>query len=261
MNWRTEVINDTRFKEQLDRLPEGTDILYAETKIALQASLLLGGYHFGAIAYPMLAGSASLERVINERKPAVIVTPAFRALNSLAERRAKNFEPRRHGFLLEVVDRIQVRTDPPRSMREFYLLIDNPGPVLVLRAVVKGAPISRIISEKDVHVPAGFSGWMRALSDLPPGSTHITFSLPYRDVWILGMAAEPPRPHVRWPWLSGLHINYHFRGRPESTSVMLKFSAGSVLAEWGAEELEAYVDKGESVLSDDGGLVFLRTRF
>jgi len=259
MNWRTEVINDALLERQLRQLPEHSTIVYAESGIGLQASLLKGGGHFGALVYPMLAHTQSLDRLIAQRKPSAIVVPAPAALNSLAENRAKILLPRRHGLYFGIVDRIRI-LDSGSPGSDIYLLVDNPGKPFALPVTVIDSQRGETVLGREIPIPSG-KQWLRILTGLPSSGWVATFVPPRNAAWIMGMAKEPPDALVNWPWRSNLKVTYHFSGDPETKLASLDFSAKGLLEDYGADSLLPYVNKTAPVLSDDSGLVFLRTSF
>lgn len=260
INWRTEVIHDNLVAWNLNQLPEGSNILYGETRIALQALLPLGGYRFGAVVYPMIGDGAGLDRLVDERRPPVIVVPNYGALNSIAMERAKSFEPRRHGFHFGTVDELRVSASRVKPITDLYLLVDNPGEALDIPFVAEAEGREPKAIRKTINVSAG-RRWLHVFSTSEGHLTKATFSLPEGGAWIIGVSGTAPFPHVDWPWASGLEIAYHFRGKPKDSVVNLDFSPAALLKTYKAEKLTSYVDDASPTLSDDSGLVFLRTSF
>jgi hypothetical protein len=108
-------------------------------------------------------------------------------------------------------------------------------------------------------IPGDFEGWVRVWDPGLEGAAEVGLALPHTWGWIEGIALAAPRPHVRWPWAGPVSVGYHRRaGKREA---WIRFSVSDLLAEHEALDLVRWVDPGAPVMSDDSGLVFLRTRF
>lgn len=255
MNWRTEVVDEPLVAAELKSFPEGATLLYAETNVALQASLLLGGDRMGAIAYPMLAGNPSLDALIQQRKPAAIVLPPEPKLNSLAQARYKWFLKRRQGLYSGVVSHFTISRNQGMPLDDLHLLVEGDAKPMHWEATdATGNTIARGKTGRTT-----VSAWMAL--DIPDTVETIHFNLPNANDWILGISACAPKHNVYWPWESGWAMTYGIRGKSPDNSVQLEFSAQSLLARVDADELRLYVDPQHPVQSDAGGLVFLRTNF
>jgi len=256
MNWRNEVLEEGDIRARLAAFPSESTLLYAETGVALQVSLLLDGYRLGALAYPMLAGTPSLDRLVSERKPVAIVTPGFTSLNSLAARHAKSFVHRRQGLYFPNVDRFVLRRGAGAPLGSLQVLTDSSEAGASLRWQSFDATGNPLGSVQVTPLPIG-KYWV-ALS-VPMAAGAVEFSLPDSHVWVIGISAGEPAPHVLWPWKAGWSLNYGFRGKDDSKSVSINFTPRALLEQVHAEELVSYVDSADPVLADDGGLVFLQT--
>lgn len=256
MNWRNEVVEDKPIRAQLAAFPPGTTLLYADTYIAMQAALLLDGYRLGALAYPMLAGTPSLDRLVSERKPAAIVTTGFTSLNSLAAQRAKSFVHRRQGLYFPSVDRFVLSRGAGLSLGGLQILTDSSEAGASLRWQPLDATGHPLGPAQVTPLPVGKS-WIAL--PVPVVAGAVQFFLPDSRAWVLGISAGAPAPHVLWPWKAGWSLNYGFRGKDDSKSVSINFTPRALLEQVHAEDLVPYVDSADPVLSDDGGLVFLRS--
>lgn len=256
MNWRNEVLEEELIRTQLTSFSSDTTLLYADTYLALQISLLLDGYRLGALAYPMLAGTPSLDRLVSERKPAAIVTPGFTSLNSLAAQRAKNFVHRRQGLYFPSVDRFALSRGAGSSLGGLQILTDSPDAGASLRWQPLDATGHSLGPAQVTPLPVGKS-WIAL--PVPVAAGAVQFFLPDSRAWVLGIGSGAPAPHVLWPWKAGWSLNYGFRGKDDSKSVSINFTPRALLEQVHAEELVPYVDSADPVLADDGGLVFLRT--
>lgn len=255
MNWRTEVIVEPLVAAELISFPEGTTLLYAETNVALQASLLLGADRLGAIAYPMLAGTPSLDMLIRQRHPVSIVVPPEPKLNSLAQARYKWFLKRRQGLFSGVVSHFTISRNQGMPLGDLHLLVEGNAEPLHWEATdATGKTIAR-----GKTAWSSESAWMAL--DISDAAEAVHFTLPDANGWILGISAGAPKHKVYWPWESGWAMTYGIRGKSPDKNVRLEFSAQSLLARVNAEELRLYVDPQHPVQSDAGGLVFLRTNF
>ncbi|MFZ6016092.1 MAG: hypothetical protein ACOYU0_00450 [Nitrospirota bacterium] len=258
MNWRTEVIRDEPLKSQHQRLSENTNILYVETDIALQASLLQGGYKFGVVAYPMIKNTISLDYILNKKKPEVMVMPNFRSLNSLSTNRIKNFKLRRHGFNFEATDYIVIESQEGKTMSSLYLFINNLSDNAILTMQVFSINHGTGFSESKISVQPNFKGWLKVL-DHPEGVKTVRIVLPEQNGWVEGVATEPPSAHIYWPWKSGAAIKYHMRNKPVHKVLEIQFTLERLLSEYDAVELGSVISEPVFVISDDSGLVFFRT--
>lgn len=256
MNWRNEVLEEKQIRARLAAFPPDATLIYAETGVALQISLLLDGYRLGALAYPMLAGTPSLDRLVSERKPAAIVTPGFTSLNSLAAQRAKNFVHRRQGLYFPSVDRFALSRGAGSSLGGLQILTDSPEAGASLRWQPLDGTGHSLGPAQVTPLPVGKS-WIAL--PVPVAAGAVQFFLPDSRAWVLGIGSGAPAPHVLWPWKAGWSLNYGFRGKDNSKSVSINFTPRALLEQVHAEDLVPYVDSADPVLSDDGGLVFLRS--
>jgi hypothetical protein len=261
INLRPEAVLDGRVKMQLDRLPDETTILYGEMEIALLSCLLQGADRYGALAYPMLDGTPSLEALVSARKPSVLVVPAPRSLSTLAVQRMKNFTLRRHGFFLPAVDRLAIRSVNGGTMSDLHLYVRNGGSGMTMVTSVSKSARGDTGLAVERPVPEGFDGWLRVWDPRIKGATELMVSLPDEWGWIEGIATEAPEAHVRWPWKSGAVLTYHVRGKPPEKGASIQFTVDRLLGEYAATALVPLVQTSAPVISDDSGLVFLRTIF
>lgn len=257
MNWRNEILEEKVVEAQLAAFPAGSTLMYLDTTVALQASLLLGGEKLGALAYPMLAGGDNLPRLFAERHPAAIVTTGPTGLNSLAARHVRSFDRRRQGIYMPVVESLTIGRNQGEPLAALRLLIesDSAGGFLESQAFdAVGRPIGG--GERSA-IPEG-TAWLSL--PVPEGADSLTFKLPADSKsWILGLGSGLPLPHVLWPWREGWSLDYTLRGKRNGSRLHLDFMPRVFLngAQGGA--LVPYVDKADPVISDDGGLVFFRT--
>lgn len=256
MNWRNEVLEDESIRARLAVFPANTTLLYAETTVALQAALLLDGYRLGALAYPMLAGTPSLDRLVAERHPAAIVTPGFTALNSLAAQHAKNFVHRRQGLYMPAVDQFAVSRGAGLPLDGLHVLMENSDTAAVLTWQPVDAAGHILGPTHDTLLPTGMA-WIPL--PVPANAATVRVSLPNVRAWVLGLSPGTPTAHVLWPWKANWSLAYRFREEDNAKMVRVEFTPNSLLKQAQAEALVPYVDAADPVLADDGGLVFLRT--
>jgi hypothetical protein len=253
------VVRDRPLRQQVATLPAHTTILYGETEIALLSCLLRGGDRLGALAFPMLRESPSLDRLLHERQPAVIVVPAPRTLNSLSALRVKTLATRRHGFFFPAVSEMTIRPSAAAPLADLHLYVrtgETAVPLALSAAVSEGQPTPPGVTRE---VPARFEGWVRVWEPQLQGAPAVRVSLPDAWGWIEGIAADAPRPRVRWPWTAALSVSYQRRGTGRERTI--RFGVRDLLAESGAVDLLPWIHAAAPVLGDDSGLVFLRTRF
>lgn len=253
MNWRNEVLVEDVVQKQLAAIPSGSTLLYAETTFALQASLLLGGERLGALAYPMLAGTASLARLLEERRPPFMVLPSESRLNSLAEGRSKSFIHRRQGFYAGIVSSFAVERNGGLPLQAISLLAEGSGAPIQWEAF---DPAGNSIAQGQLPWPTG-KRWLSF--DMPMMVERVQFVLPNETGWILGLGVGTPTTEVLWPWMSGWSLNYGFRNKGADKNVRIDFSLRALLQRFQAEPLLRYVNTTDPVYSDAGGLVFLKT--
>lgn len=255
MNWRNEVLVEDVLRQELVSIPADTTLLYAETTVALQAALLLGGERLGALAYPMLKGTGSLDRLIAARRPAFIVAPSDTRLNSLAEAGAKRFTPRRQGLYFPVVREFVLNRNGGLPLSGLWLRLESreaaPTMISWLALDGNGKQLARGSLETG-------SGTVRL--GLPSATETLRFELPDAPVWLTGAGAGEASGRVLWPWGAGWRLDYTLRHKVKPP-LSIEFSPAALLARFGAEELARHVDPVAPVLSDAGGLVFLRTRY
>jgi hypothetical protein len=256
MNWRDEVLEEMPIRTRLAAFPADTTLLYADTYIALQAALLLDGYRLGALAYPMLAGTPSLARLVSDRKPAAIVTPGFTSLNSLATQHAKNFVHRRQGLYMPAVDQFAVSRGAGLPLDGLRVLMENSDPVATLTWQPVDAAGHILGPTHDTLLPTGMA-WIPL--PVPANAATVRVSLPNVRAWVLGLSPGTPTAHVLWPWKANWSLSYRFREEENAKTVRVEFTPRSLLEQVQAEALVPYVDAADPVLADDGGLVFLRT--
>jgi hypothetical protein len=255
MNWRAEVIDEPWVAAELKSFPEGTTLLYAETNVALQASLLLGADRLGTIAYPMLAGTPSLDMLIRQRHPAVIVIPPEPKLNSLAQARYKWFLKRRQGLFSGVVSHFTISRNQGMPLGDMRLLVEGDAESMHWEAA---DATGKIIARGKTPWSSN-SAWMAL--DISDAAESVHFTLPDANGWILGISAGASKHKVYWPWESGWAMTYGIRGKSPDKNIRVEFSTQSLLARIGAKDLMTYVDQHHPVQSDVGGMMFLRTNF
>ncbi|MDO9224753.1 MAG: hypothetical protein Q8M09_03940 [Pseudomonadota bacterium] len=253
MNWRNEVIVEDVIRQQLAAIPSGSTLLYAETTVALQASLLLGGERLGALAYPMLAGTASLARLLEERHPPLVVLPSDTRLNSLAEGRSKRFTHRRQGLYAGTVSSFSVARNGGQSLQALSLLAEGQGEPIRWEAFDSAG---NAIAQGQLPWPTS-TRWQSI--DVPPMAERVRFVLPNEAGWMLGLGAGTPQTGVLWPWTTGWVLSYGFRNKGADKNVHIEFSVRSLLQRFQAEPLLRYTNTADPVHSDAGGLVFLKT--
>lgn len=258
LNARKEIIFDQPLTNQLERFPKNITLLYLETDITLQTALLHGGYNYRTLAYTMLANSKSFDTLMNKQKPSVAVLPNISNLNTLSSLKVKNFEQRKHGFYFPVNGRITL-SKTGDSFSNLYLFINNQSGSFKLLIDSGTLNIREKSSVIGFDVPSGYKGWLNVWDDRLKGSKVITILLPQQKGWIEGIATAMPEQYIRWPWKSEMTISYFGYGRSKKKINKIKFSVKELLAEYNAKEIEDIIDKESPVISDESGLVFLKT--
>jgi hypothetical protein len=159
------------------------------------------------------------------------------------------------------VDTITVRPAAGGDLRGLYVYLKSGSEGFTL--FVSATRVGQEGSGRTLKFPVQerVEGWIRIWDPRWEAVEEITLALPNARVWIGGLVTEPPEKHVRWPWKSGATVSYHLRGRPPGKGGFIAFSVEGLLAEYGAAALMPFVRKESPVISDDSGLVFLRTVF
>ncbi|MBI4678146.1 MAG: hypothetical protein HY748_11240 [Elusimicrobia bacterium] len=256
------VIDSRALRRQIEDVPEGASVLYLDHPTLMMACLLEGAWRLPAVPWAMIKGSGLMSSVLRDRRPDLIVAYPYRWLNSLALIGRNELIQRRHGFYMKDFSGIAVE-GPALKGRPAAILVDNPGSDFVL-AVSAPAGCAAL------RVPAVFSGWV----SIPPACSvkgRVSFDLPDRRAWILGVSVDAPRNHVRWPWgPERTVVTARFRSpfgmrsvepgwevSPESLS--FDFSWGSLFSYDGAADALPLLRRPFEILGDDSGLVFIRT--
>jgi hypothetical protein len=254
MNWRNEVLYEKKIKTTFSHLPENTSVLYTESNIALQASLMLGGEKLGAVVYPMLKHSDSLEKIIAEKRPRTIVTPIDYRLNNLAEVRSKKFTVRRLGIFFPANERFTIYRDNGAPLKKIWLKFYSDkyqefnlkinffeyGNKLPIKKIL---PAKTTISEIEV----------------PNNIAYIEIECPDLPIWLTGFGSGTPHEQINWPWQESWAIKYQPKNNKKA--VTISFNITALLEQVSATEILPLVNKSNPVISDDGGLVFLRSKY
>lgn len=259
LNFRAQILDEGAFAAQLARLPRDTTIFYLETEVTLNASLLLGGDRYGALAAPMLTNTVSLSTLLDRRRPPVAVIPLPKALNMAALRRSSSLlAERRNGFAFRHTSKLLIG-DETRPLSRLYAWVTNPGAdALSLLVHDNATSPSPATPGRAVTVPAGHGGWIRLDEGRKPAAPLLV-ELPQRDGWIEGIAIGPPKEHVRWPWTADVRVAILERRTKGSKFKLVPLSIPELLEPAGLAPLLPLIRRDEPVLSDDSGFVFLST--
>lgn len=258
MNGRNEIILESSFVKILNSMPDNTSILYAEADITLQAALLLGGDKYGAIVYPMLKGTNDLERLIKRQQPQVLLTPSNPKLNSLSQVKAKKFLKRLQGLSFEYVKELNIERRNGYPLDKILLKIKNPETetsdnYIDWKAFGKNNQIVNYGRVKIINE--------QILLTAPPETEVIKILLPKTTAWLVGLDYPSEKKKVSmWPWESNWRLNYISRYK-KNNKTEVNFSIIDLLREVNAEILIKYVDSNEPIISDESGIVFIRTIF
>lgn len=254
MNWRNEVLDEALLRKEFARIPEDTTLLYADTTVSMQASLLLGGQRLGAIAHT--PPSPIQTKLIESRQPDFIVALADPRLNSLAEAKARHFSQRRLGLYFPHVSAFTLtRLEGVGSAdaRTIWLRLDgNAAARLTWQAKARDGSL---LGQGEAAIDNGPIGLA-----IPPGSAALHVNCPDAPIWLTGMGAGAPRAGLDWPWNEGWRLEYTLRHK-RKPPVIVDFTPAALLARAEAADLVPLVAPGNPVHADAGGLVFLRTRF
>jgi hypothetical protein len=254
MNWRNEVLSEKKIKATFAHLPVNATVLYTESSIALQASLMLGGENLGAVVYPMLKNSSSLEKIIAEKKPTTIVTPIDSRLNNLAEIRSKKFTKRRLGIFFPTNQRFTIYRNSGVPLKKLWLKFQSDSHQefnLEINFFKTGyeLPSKKILAGKTTTTEI----------DVPDNVAYIEIECPDLPIWLTGFGSGTPQEQINWPWREGWSIKYQPNNNKKAVTV--SFDITGLLERVSATELLPLVNKSDPVISDDGGLVFLRSKY
>jgi len=259
LNTRPQVVNEGALADQFSRIPAGTVVTYMDPEIALLSGLIAGGYRYGAIAIQNYGDNPDrLFNAIQHRQPKVAVIPNFEKLNLLAFFSIRGLTQQRHGIPFSHVKSLMVSIPQDQPLGALHLYVRNPGAAFTLTAVSVAGATQNSGRRPSMKVPAEFTGWLQFKGGL--GAMHgVTITLPAGQAWIEGVSLEPPRPHLFWPWRRGALVGFLRRGQEAGKYDTLVFSTGRLLARLGF--LRDLIRKNDPVLSDDSGLVFMKTVF
>ncbi len=253
MNQRNEILEEAVLRQEFSNIPDGNTLLYADTYIGLQASLLLGGDRLGAIAYPMLKGTSDLPRLIERLRPVVAIAPSDTRLNSLAEARSRSYLKRRQGLYFPVVSKMHLYRNTGQVMDEIHFILESPSAICIPWDAFDGNGM--LLSHGEMCANPGVASLR-----VPKGADSVSFDLPDVPAWLLGLSASQQMERRHWPWHEKWHMEYHLRGKRKKP-VSIAFTPADLLEKFGAKELTKYLDHDAPVLSDAGGLIFMRTRY
>jgi hypothetical protein len=232
--------------------------LYAEADITLQAALLLGGDKYGAIVYPMLKGTNDLEGLIKSQQPQVLLTPSNPKLNSLSQAKAKKFLKRLQGLSFEYVKELNIERRNGYPLDKVLLKIKKPETetsdnYIDWKAFGKNNQIINYGRVKIINE--------QILLTAPPETEVIKISLPKTTAWLVGLNYQSEKKkESMWPWESNWRLNYISRYN-KNNKTEVNFSVIDLLRQVNAEMLIKYVDSNEPIISDESGIIFIRTIF
>ncbi|MBT5047696.1 MAG: hypothetical protein HOM58_04275 [Rhodospirillaceae bacterium] len=268
LNDRQQIIDEKSVATQIAQLPDRTNIIYLNADITTNAVLLAGGARFGALIGPILANTKSGKALILERRPALVAITLPDWLNMHAAKRSGALGERRYGIPFALVDKLLVaREQANRPLTEVHGWVTN-GSDANIELIVHGNPPSAAPPEntgRRITVPGGYSGWMRLDKWLKPDSqtplTQLLITLPHGKGWIEGVSLGPPRRNLRWPWTDRALLAILDRSSTSGTFAKLRFSIPQLMAGKGDRIFLPMIRRQDPVLSDESGIVFLKTVF
>jgi len=254
MNERNEIITEIPIIRIFADMPKTTSILYAEADISLQTALLLGAYKYGALVYPMLKGTKDLPRLIEEKRPEILIALPNHKLNSLSQARAKKFTKRIQGLSLEYVKEFKIERERGLPLDHISLHFKNVNAHAYLIWSAVGQD-DRILANGKEKISNG-----QILLALPTETKSLNVLLPEIPAWLDGISDSKKRLGRNWPWESGWRLSYNLRYK-QKKEIFIDFSVPEILKQNNAEDLIKYVNLDAPIISDEGGLIFIRTRF
>ena len=255
MNSRNEIITEGSIIRNFAKIPYTTSILYAEADITLQTSILLGGDTFGALVYPMLKGTIDLPRLIEKRRPEVLLTLPNPNLNSLSQAKAKKFLKRLQGLSFEYVKEFNINRENGQPLDKVLLNIKN---LSLSDSYISWSAVGQndeILDHGNLKILNN-----QTMLNLPTNTKTLRISLPKISAWLIGISFPNNKSGGLWPWNSGWTLNYELRNKKKN-EISIKFSLIDLLKQSDAEDLIDYVNLENPIISDDGGLIFIRTIF
>ena len=258
LNERKEVVQVGLLSEQFRRLPQGTVVTYLDTDIALLSSLIAGGYRHGAIVIQnYLDARRRLFDTIRRRQPKVAVIPNFQSLNVLSFVSSQDLTPRRHGVPFRQTESLFVSINHGRNLGSLHLYVRNPGDAFTLTAISASGTGRNSNTHPSVEVPAEFTGWIQFKGDFG-GLSGVTIALPAGPAWIEGVSLESPRAHLFWPWRREARVGFLMRDQKTDLYNFIDFSVEQLLGRR-LRYIRGLIRHNDPVLSDDSGLVFMKT--
>lgn len=254
MNLRDEIVSEQDIKDEINQIPNGSTIIYAEAQTVLQAALLLGADRLGAIIHPMLANTNSLDQWFVKKNPIFILALADKNLNSLAKAGSKSFTPRRMGFYLPEISKITLEPTLNNTLEELWLRTES--------CTYENNKILWEAFDKNHNtIQKSYSLIKKDILIKPPTKTYkINITLPDAKCWITGIKNTSNFNKVFWPWENDWKLMYFLRKKPHKPPIIIHFNIISLLKSSNAEELIKYVANHDSIYSDKGGFVFIKTK-
>jgi len=268
LNSRHQIIDEKTLAGQVARFPTKTSILYLNSDITLNATLLAGGDNFGALVGPMLVYSKSGRDLILERRPAVVAITLPRWLNMHAYKGSSALGERRYGISFELVAKLLIgHPQVSRPLQQVHAWVTNRSAAAFDLIVHKNPQSANPPSDagRRITVPRGYSGWMRLDKwpqlDERKKVQQLMVTLPSHKGWIEGVSFAPPKQNVRWPWTSRTPMAVLERNDTEHNFKGISFSIPELLARKDERPFLPLIRRRDPVLSDYTGIVFLDTVF
>ena len=256
LNNRPEIIIETKLKKNISEIPLGNTIIYPETLITLQASLLYGGDKLGILALPMVEDPKELTKLINEKKPKIIMMPPDINLNSLYRAKAKKFIGRRQGLHFSYVKEFEIYRMDENYLNKVFLQFKNVEPKKISICWEALEKNGRIISRNN----QALTNEILELN-LPEKTEILRVIVPEIPFWLIGIRGKSSDElKIKWPWNEGLQLRYKLRYK-NKPAIVVDFNPLNSLKNLNAKSLNAYVKRENPVISDDSGFVFLKTTF
>lgn len=257
INGRRALINEVALREELQRLPAETTLVFGESDITIPEVLLNGGGRFHGVALQavnMEAGKAALNR-----PGSTIVLPLFDELNQVSWLHKSEFSPRLYSIDGRYSDRFSISTAKGES-RQLYLRVRNRvrqeidfGSAEIFTRDGQAAALSL------PKIPPLTDAWVAIpMADKLP-VTRWTITLPKKLI-ITGVAFGDPADNMRWPWNQGVELLWHHRGSETAdNNFQLDLSvAGLMRSTEASPALIDAIPSQLSVLSDASGLMIAR---
>lgn len=243
---RNQVLQSTELRRQFSSLPGASNILYADTDIALIGALLHGGEAYGAIAYKALPKTIALDRLPGHLKPTHLAAMPPWQLNSFARLRLNTFAKRFLGFQLNHLSEISLQL--PEGSRKIHLRLS--GDTTQLKTVVRSSLGSTCRTRK--RVSKSSSSMLIEWPACASGTKTLVLSSK-SAIRLVGMTTQDLRDGLNWPW--GQSVRLSAKSIEGGAPIVVNFDWEAVVKANLASGLIRRLERQPRAISDAGGII------